>query len=113
MKKYKVKVNGKTYEVELEAVEKFEEVKESRKEEPKAADKPLAGSKEVAAPIGGKVLDIRVKIGERVAQDQTIMIIEAMKLENEIHAPFAGKVADIRVKVGDDVRNKDVLLVME
>lgn len=112
MKVYKVKVNGKVYEVEVEAVD---EVK-GNIEAPKAAvknDTPVSdGANTILAPIAGKVLDIKVNVGDTVAKNQTVAIIEAMKLENEIQSPFDGKVVDIKVAEGDDVRNKDVLIVL-
>ena len=116
MKVYKVKVNGKVYEVEIEAVD---EVNGSIKTEAVAAapvreNKPVSeGAKIVAAPITGKVLEIKVKVGDVVKKGQTVAVIEAMKLENEIQSAFDGKVKQIVVNVGADVRNKDVLIVLE
>ena len=113
MKVYKVKVNGKVYEVEVEAVD---EVK-GNIEAPKAAakeNKPVSdGANTINAPIAGKVLDIKVNVGDQISKGQTVAIIEAMKLENEIQSAFDGKVVDIKVATGDDVRNKDVLIVLE
>ena len=113
MKVYKVKVNGKVYEVEVEAVD---EVKGSvEAEAPKAVvnDTPVAaGATTINAPIAGKVLEVKVNVGDTVKKGQTVAIIEAMKLENEIQSAFDGKVVDIKVAAGSDVRNKDVLIVL-
>ena len=113
MKVYKVKVNGKVYEVELEAVE---EKKESIKAEAAPVvknDAPVAqGDKTVLAPIAGKVVDVKVKVGDTVTKGQTVAIIEAMKLENEIQSQFDGKVTDVKVTKGANVANKDVLIVL-
>lgn len=109
MKLYKVKVNGKVYEVEVEAVD---EVK-GNIATPKAASAPASdGANSINAPIAGKVLDVKVQIGDTVTKGQTVAIVEAMKLENEIQSAFDGKVVDIKVSVGDDVKNKDVLIVL-
>lgn len=112
MKLYKVKVNGKVYEVEVEACD---EVKGSI-ETPKAAevdDTPVSdGANTILAPIAGKVLDIKVNVGDTVKKGQTVAIIEAMKLENEIQSAFDGKVEAIKVQAGADVKNKDVLIVL-
>ena len=112
MKLYKVKVNDKVYEVEVEAVD---EVKGSI-ETPKAAstnDAPVSdGANTINAPIAGKVLDIKVNVGDQIRKGQTVAIIEAMKLENEIQSAFDGKVVEIRVTAGSDVKNKDVLIVL-
>lgn len=113
MKVYKVKVNGKVYEVELEAVDEvnktIETVKEVKKEEVEVSE----GANSILAPIAGKVLEIKVNVGDSVTKGQTVAIIEAMKLENEIQSAYSGKVKQIVVSKGADVRNKDVLIVLE
>jgi len=109
MKVYKVKVNGKVYEVEVEAVD---EVK-GNVEAVKAEAKPVsAGSNTILAPIAGKVVDVKVNVGDTVKAGQTVCVIEAMKLENDIQSAFAGKVVDIKVNKGSQVNNKDVLIVL-
>ena len=98
MKIYKVKVNGKVYEVELESVsESKATIEHVAKEEVKAAPANVAasGGSEVKAPVGGSILDVKVKVGDTVSANQCIAIIEAMKLENEIVTPFAGTVTQI------------------
>ena len=113
MKLYKVKVNNKVYEVEVEAVEEKQgEIKVEKKAQ-NSADVTSDGKNTILAPIAGKVLDIKVNVGDTVAKNQTVAVIEAMKLENEIQSLYAGKVVDIKVSKGDDVRNKDVLIVLE
>lgn len=114
MKVYKVKVNGKVYEVEVEAVDEVKGSIEADKETPVSNEELKSeGANAILAPIAGKILDIRVNVGDMVAKGQTVAVIEAMKLENEIQSAFAGRVKDIAVKKGDDVRNKDVLIVLE
>ena len=112
MKVYKVKVNGKVYEVEVEAVD---EVKGSVEAPVKKEVKETVseGKKQIQAPIAGKILDVTVNVGDMVREGQTVARIEAMKLENEIQSAFDGRVAQILVKTGDDVRNKDVLIILE
>ena len=114
MKVYKVKVNGKVYEVEVEAVDEVKghveaEAKEAKKEETVVSQ----GANDILAPIAGKVLEIKVAVGDSVKKGQTVAVIEAMKLENEIQSAYDGKVKQIVVSVGADVRNKDVLIVLE
>ena len=116
MKVYKVKVNGKVYEVEVEAVD--EGNGSIQTQQPVAAVKkengPVSeGSKVIAAPITGKVLEVKVKVGEMVKKGQVVAIIEAMKLENEIQSGFDGKVVEIRAGKGDDIKNKEALIVLE
>ena len=113
MKLYKVKVNNKVYEVEVEAVEEKQGGIKVEKKTQNSADVTSDGKNTILAPIAGKVLDIKVNVGDTVAKNQTVAVIEAMKLENEIQSLYAGKVVDIKVSKGDDVRNKDVLIVLE
>ena len=109
MKIYKVKVNGKLYEVELE------EVKENAASitAPAPAAAPVAGGTKVPAPMAGKILEIKVAAGAKVAKGDTIAILEAMKLENEIKSPAAGTVKAICVTKGAMVNNGDALIVLE
>ena len=109
MKKYRVKVNGKLYEVELEVVE---ENKESVKVEHENV--PVSeGNKTVNAPIGGKVLDVKVNVGDKVKKGTLVCVIEAMKMENEVLSSVDGVVKEVRVKKGSQVAAKDVLVVVE
>ena len=113
MKIYKVKVNGKVYEVELEAIS---EVKGSIKADaPVAAAKPAAAGNgaKLVAPIAGKVVDVLVKVGDTVAQGNNVAIIEAMKLENEVPALAGGVVKAVLVNKGDVVSNGDPIIELE
>lgn len=115
MKKYRVKVNGKLYEVELEAVE---EVKGSiATPAPQAAPSvsaPVSSGEgtEYPAPIGGKVLDIRVKVGQQVKKGEVLCVIEAMKLENEVKASKDMVIKEIKVSKGSMVGNKEPLFIV-
>ncbi len=64
------------------------------------------------APMPGTIMDVKVGVGSSVEKAQVVLIMEAMKMENEIVAPVAGKVLDIRVKKGDSVNAGDVLAVI-
>ncbi len=111
MKTYKVKVNGKVYEVELEEVKEGEGHIEAPKAEVSSA--PVSsGSNVIKAPIAGKVLDVKVNVGDVVKKGQTVAIIEAMKLENEIQSGFDGKVVEVRASKGSQVKNGDALIVL-
>ena len=114
MKIYKVKVNGKVYEVEVEAVDEVKgSVEAPVRKEVKETVSQSEGKKQIQAPIAGKILDVTVNVGDMVKEGQTVARIEAMKLENEIQSAFDGRVTEILVKTGDDVRNKDVLIILE
>lgn len=113
MKKYRVKVNGKVYEVELEAVEEVSGTIEAPKASAPVASAPVSGGKAtIVAPIGGKVLDIKVNVGDTVKKGQVVCIIEAMKLENEVVASSDGVVTAIKATKGATVANKDELIVL-
>ncbi len=76
---------------------------------------PANGSEKggVLAPMPGKVMQLRVKEGERVASGAVLMILEAMKMMNEIKAPAEGVVKRVAVAAGQTVQNGDVLAVIE
>ena len=67
----------------------------------------------VAAQIAGRILGIRVKVGDSVAKGDVLLLLEAMKMENEIKSPTDGIVKDIPVKEGDRVSEGQVLVVVE
>lgn len=68
---------------------------------------------EITAPMGGKVLDVKVKIGDSVEEDNEVIIIEAMKMELPIVATGAGTVREVRCKKGDTVEADAVMVVLE
>lgn len=118
MKKlYKIKVNGKTFKVELESVETLSSEAPKADEAPKAAApkeeapkvvSPSAGS-QITSPIQGQVTKVLLAKGAVVKKGTPVFIIEAMKLENEVVSPFDGVLSEILVKVGDNVTAKQPL----
>ena len=68
---------------------------------------------EITAPMGGKVIEIKVKIGDTVNEDDEVLILEAMKMELPVVATGAGKVNEIKCQVGDAVEAEAVLVVLE
>ena len=86
--------------------------KNEKAEAPKAAAPAAAGSVPVNAPMPGTILDIKVKAGAAVKAGDVVMILEAMKMENEISAPQDGTIASIDVRKGDTVNSGDVLYTM-
>lgn len=109
MKVYKVKVNGKLYEVELESVS---EVKAAPQPVAQVAPtSPASGTATLKAPMQGIINDVKVKVGDVVSKGQCLFILEAMKLENEIVSPVSGVVRQVLVEKGQQVANQDVLAV--
>ena len=64
------------------------------------------------APMPGKVVKIRVAVGDTVAAGATLLVLEAMKMEHSVHAPAAGVVAELRVALGEQVASDQVLAVV-
>ena len=116
MKIYKVKVNGKLYEVALEEVVNQPNVSLTKENETKVNAEQQNGNKEatsVKAPMQGTILKVMVQVGSVVKKGESLLILEAMKMENEILAPRDGKVANIATKEGVSVNTGDKLVVID
>ena len=128
MKIFNVKVDGKKYRVEVEE----ESVSPAAPAAPKSSPPnrppiqnipapvtpprpavPDGSPAMVNSPLPGTILAIKVSEGEEVTQGQTLVILEAMKMENEIPSPVEGKISSIKIKKGDSVSTGDLLLTLE
>ncbi len=111
MKKYKVNVNGTSYEIEIELMGESGSVKIPVVEEnsPKAAGE----GEQVTSPMPGTILDIKVKTGDAVKKGQVLVVLEAMKMENEIMAGADGTVTSVAVSKGASVQTGDMLLTIK
>ena len=67
----------------------------------------------VTAPMVGKILNLVAHVGDRVQEDETIIVMEAMKMEIEVVAPASGTLAEIKVAPGDSVNPETVLAIIE
>lgn len=67
----------------------------------------------IEAPMVGKIVGVNVEVGQAVAEDDEVFVLESMKMENPIYAPANGTVKEIKVKEGDVVNQGDVLAVLE
>ena len=118
-----VEVNGVPYKVELE--NKTTQVKVVTANKPSAAPRTTSGEKVISsrpatpgagqavkAPLPGVVMNIPVSVGDTVKAADTVLVLEAMKMENSIHAGRDGVVASIDVKPGDSVLEGTVLLTI-
>ena len=107
MKAYKVNVNGNVYEITLEIIDK-EDLKttEPAKTAPAA---PAAGGTTVSSPMPGTILRVNVANGQAVKKGDVLMVLEAMKMENEIMAPCDGTVASVNVQASASVETGTVL----
>ena len=111
MKKYRVTVNGTAYEVELEELTGAAPAAPAHAAAPAAA--APAGGEQVTSPMPGTILDIRVSQGAAVKKGDVLMILEAMKMENEIMCPCDGKVASINTSKGAAVESGALLCVIQ
>lgn len=119
MKNYRITVNGNVYDVEVEelgtgAATQTAAPKAAPKAvaAPKAAEPAAAGSEgavKVNSPMPGKILSVKASVGQAVKRGEVIMILEAMKMENEIVAPSDGTIASINVNEGASVEAGSVL----
>lgn len=127
MKKFLIKINGNQYEVEVEEIRDnstVPHVSHTAKDAhaPAAAPAPKAAApKETAVPAGaatlkapmpGTILKVNVGTGDSVKKGQVLLILEAMKMENEIVAPSDGKISSVNVAKGTSVNAGDVLVSM-
>ena len=112
MKKYRVNVNGTVYEVELEEITGAAPA--ASVATPAAAPAPApaaapAGGEKVCAPMPGTILSVNVSNGSAVKKGDVLMILEAMKMENEIMAPCDGTVTSVSVTKGAAVESGALL----
>ena len=120
-----LEVNGTPYKVELE--QKDVKIGTKIKKQaittptPQSASTPLVtrpksgdgGKNCIQSPLPGIILDIKCNVGDSVKKGDTIMILEAMKMENNILANANGKVSEILIKTGDSVLEGDQLVILE
>ena len=116
MKKYKVVVNGASYEVEIELMNETEAAASAATAAPAAtvaapAAAPANGEK-VSAPMPGTILSVAVENGKAVKKGDVLFVLEAMKMENEIMAPCDGTVSSLSVSAGAAVKAGDLLCVI-
>ena len=106
--------NGQTYEIEI-AGQRFEVYVEDEREKALAGAVKSAretGNAMVRAPMPGLVLGIPHEVGTSVTRGQTVIVLEAMKMENNLASPIAGTIEEIHVSKGQTVNQGDVLVVI-
>ena len=118
MKRYNITVNGRAYDVTVEELEAGAEAPaasapvaapKAKPAAPKAAPAGAQGGVKVEAPMPGTVVDVKVKVGDKVKNGDDIAIVEAMKMENSIPAPCDGTIASVNVAKGDSVNTGTVI----
>lgn len=124
MKNYKVNVNGTEYKVSIELISETEAAAPVAAAPVAAAPAPAAapaapatsapaGGEKVNAPMPGTILSVNVKVGDVVKEGQLLVVLEAMKMENEILAPVDGTVTFVGVNQGATVESGAAICVIE
>lgn len=130
MKRFNITVNGKAYDVAVEEVGAGAPVAAAPvaapapapaaapaapaapAPAPAAAPANVEGTK-VVAPMPGTILDVKVAVGDTVSEGQPVVVLEAMKMENDIPATVAGKIVSVNVSKGDTINSNDVIVVIQ
>ena len=116
-------VNGTPYKVTVDKELKQKQVVMTTRTAPRVsaasggavqASAPAAASKgsKVTTPLPGTILDVFVNVGDKVKAGQTVVLLEAMKMENNIEADVEGTVTEVKVRKGDSVLEGDVMVVI-
>lgn len=119
--KLQITIEGKAYEVDVEIVE--DEETPAPGYTPRFAHTPArphnyggvwdSEGKVCRSPVTGLVINVNVQAGQRVREDELILVLEAMKMETNVTAPHAGTVKNIHVAQGDSVKTNQVLVECE
>lgn len=123
MKKYEIEINNEVYRVtvkELDAdadmstgtPESAREAMPSQENAPSQSTPVASGGTEVTAPMPGTILKVNVTAGQTVSAGDTLVVLEAMKMENEVVAPADGVVGEILVNANDRVQSGQLLLTI-
>ncbi len=116
MRKFLINVNGTKYEVEVEEIDPKAVRQAAPQAEPAKAPvaaKPVGEGEKVTSPMPGNILSVSVKEGDTVKEGQQLMILEAMKMENEIVAPKNGTITSVTVTKGASVQTDQVIATIQ
>ena len=114
MKKYRVTVNGTAYEIELEELTGAAPAAAApAAPAPAPAAAAPAGGEQITSPMPGTILAVNVAAGDTVKRGQVLMVLEAMKMENEIMCPCDGKVVSVNTSKGASVESGTLLCVIQ
>ncbi len=110
---YKISVNGDIYNVRVISGESRQSHSIKENSETSKNITSLNKGTEISAPTPGNILNIKVVLGEKVSENQTLLVMEAMKMESEVKSPHSGKIKNIHVNSGDTVKPGDLLITLE
>ena len=110
---YTVEVEGKSYTVSVSAGGDVSGIGSVGVQTESVSDAvPMSGGEPVAAPLAGNVVKVLVKSGQRVSEGESIIVLEAMKMETSVSAPSDGTIVDVKVQAGDSCSVGDVLVTL-
>ena len=114
MKKYRVNVNGNNYEIAIELIDEAE----AKSAAPAPVAAPVqsaapAGGEKITSPMPGNILSVNVSNGDTVKKGQVLMVLEAMKMENEIMSPIDGTIVSVNTTKGATVESGALLCVIK
>lgn len=113
MKRFLIKINGKTYDAEVEVVGTSASAPVAAPAAaPRAAAPAAGGPANVTSPLPGTVLRLCKNTGDTVTAGEVVMIVESMKMENEVVAPEGGRIASIAVAAGSAINTGDLLFTL-
>ena len=109
---YTVEVEGKSYTVTVSAGGDISGIASVGGQSESAPDVPASGGEPVSAPLAGNVVKVLVKPGQRVSEGESIVVLEAMKMETSVSAPSDGTIVEVKVQAGDSCSVGDVLVTL-
>ena len=112
---YTITVDGKAYQVHVAeggATPVVQTASPAPTTQPAPTPTPSTSSQVVEAPTPGNILRLEVKVGDQVSENQTLLVMEAMKMESEVKSPAAGKISELNVSTGDTVQAGEPLLTI-
>jgi biotin carboxyl carrier protein len=113
-RRFKIKIDGKVFEAEVEEIDDQRETIKEKNEPVEKISQPatqnFSKGKDIIAPMPGKILKINVSKGMKVKNGDVVLILEAMKMEQEIKSHVNGTVVNITVSDGDTVKKEQVLI---
>ena len=110
---YTITVDGRTYQVQVNAGGTVAAANDTGNKLVSTPIVPQTSGIEIPAPTPGNIVRLEVEVGDTISKEQTLLVMEAMKMESEVKSPQAGKVLTIHVQAGNTVQSRDTLLTLE